>query len=247
MDTVLNDVATESEWRTLASPRPEPLPGAARLTFAGVQLPEAYPWGGAYPVPPALGLSELVVAGLLRRRDVEFVERRRFTVAVEAEQSGLVRGSGAPPAGVSRGAELTATAALLPLPGGQTAVEVTLTRLQTGAVAGAGRQLIPADAEPLGTVRVIVATILSVLDGIDQRPAWADPLQGTAPDAYRPTGVPESAVVSFLTGLAAEERWNWELARRSYQAASETEGFFEPATALARTARLRSGGTLGES
>jgi len=247
VDPVPNDVATESEWRALASPRPEPLPGAVRLAFAGIELPDAPPSGRATPVSSALGLSELVVAGLLRRRDVEFVERRRFAVAVEAEQSGLIRPSGAPPAGVSRGAELIATAALLPLPGGQAAVEVRLTGLQTGVVAGAGRQLIPADAEQLGTARAIVATILSVLDEMGRRPAWADPVPGAAPGAYRPTGIPESAVTGFLTGLAAEERWNWELARRSYQAASETEGFFEPATALARTARLRSGGTLGES
>ena len=247
-DGPTDDVATESEWQALASPRPAPLPGAVRLAFSGVQLAAEPEWPPASFVSHELGLSELVVAGLLRRRDVEFVERRRFTAAVESERSGGGRLPGSPPAGVSRGAELTATAIWLPLGGGQTVLEVRLANLATGAIAAARRQAVPADAEPVGAARVIVATILEALEDIDRLPDWIDPLEGTAaPAAYSPTRLPASTVSAFWAGLADEERWNWEAARRSYQSASATEGFFEAAVALARTARLRAGGTLGES
>lgn len=241
-----DDVATDAEWRALASPRPASLPGAPRVSFSGVDLAGTL-WSLASPVPIDVGLSELVVAGLLRRRDVEFVERRRFAAAVEAERSAGGRPLRSPAAGLSRGAELTATAVWLPLGTGQVALEVRLTNTQTGAILRAGRQAIPGDADPVGTARAIVATILSELDDLGRLPAWEDPLEAAAPPAYRPSAVPESAVEQFLAGLGAEERWNWESARRSYQSASRSAGFFEAQVALARTARLRSGGTLGES
>jgi len=48
--------------------------------------------------------------------------------------------------------------------------------------------------------------------------------------------------------LASEEAWNWEGARVGYQEAGALESaFFEADVALARTARLRMGGTLGSS
>ena len=56
----------------------------------------------------------------------------------------------------------------------------------------------------------------------------------------------DPALQSFLRGLAAEESWDWEGARRGYQAAASDPGFFEAPAALARAARLRLGGTLGE-
>ena len=242
-----DDVATDAEWRVLASPRPAPLPEAARISFAGVELPDAAPWSLTSPVPAGLGLSELVVTGLLRRRDVEFVERRRFAAAVDAERGGGGRPRGAPPAGLSRGVELTAAVAWLPLGAGQAVLEVRLMSPETGAIVGAHRQAIPADADPVGAARAIVATILAALDELGRLPSWGDPLEGAAPAAYRPTGIPRSAVEDFFEGLGAEERWNWEPARRSYQSASGSAGFFEARAALARTARLRSGGTLGES
>jgi hypothetical protein len=242
-----DDVATEIEWRALASPRPAPLPAAVRLSFSGVVLPAGMDWTTSSSVSEELGLSELVVAGLLRRRDVEFVERRRFVVAADAERAGGARLPGSPAAGVSRGAELTATAVWLPLGGGRASLEVRLANLGTGAIAGARRTAIPADAERVGAARAIVATILETLDEIGRLPDWTDPLEAAAPVAYQPAGVPESAVEAFLEGLAEEERWNWEPARRSYQSAAGSVGFFEAAAAVARTARLRSGGTLGES
>jgi hypothetical protein len=49
-----------------------------------------------------------------------------------------------------------------------------------------------------------------------------------------------------MAGLEAEERWDWEGARRGYQAAlAAAPGFLEAEAALARAARLRNGGTLG--
>jgi len=186
-----------------------------------------------------------VIAGLLRRRDLELVERRRFNAAVDAERAGTPRPAGAPPAGVSRGAEMLATIVWLEL-GAQASLEVRLTRPQTGAVAAGRRRMIPADADPVGAARAIVSTILEALDELSRRPAWDDPVPASAPAEYRPSGVSPAAVGRFLQGLAAEERWNWEGARRSYEAAAGA-GFFEAEAALARTARLRNGGTLGES
>src|SRR5688500_8847160 len=98
--------ATEVEWRTLALPRQEAAAGAARLSVSGVEVLGQPAWSVAAPIDAGLALTELVVAGLLRRGDVRFVERRRFTAAVTAEQSGVPRAAGAPPAGISAGAEL---------------------------------------------------------------------------------------------------------------------------------------------
>ena len=100
--------AAEAEWRALASERPIPLAGAVRLTFTDVELLSEPPWSLTSDVPLPLGISELVVAGLLRRRDVHFVERRRFSAAVAAERAGARR-VGVPAAGISPGAELTAS------------------------------------------------------------------------------------------------------------------------------------------
>lgn len=242
----LDDRASDAEWRALAAPRPEPMDGAVRLSFSGVELSGAEPWSLTSRVPLDLGLSELVIAGLLRRRDVQLVERRRFAAAVEAERAGSPRADGAPPAGVSPGAEMAATVVWLPL-GEQVSLELRLARPQTGAVVAARRRVIPAGADPVAAARAIVATILSTLDGLGELPTWNDPVAGTAPAEYEPSDVPEANVERFLDGLAAEERWNWEAARRSYESAAAGTGFFEAGAALARTARLRMGGTLGES
>jgi len=240
-----NVPASDAEWRALALPRPEPLDGAVRIALAGVELPPESPWSLRSSLSPDLALSELVVAGLLRRRDVELVERRRFNAAVDAERAGTRRPAGAPPAGVSRGADMLATVVWLPL-GAQASLEVRLSRPQTGAVAVGRRRMIPSDADPVAAARAVVATILEALEELGQRPAWNDPVIDAAPSEYRASGVSTASVELFLQGLAAEERWNWEAARRSYEAAARG-GFFEAEAALARTARLRTGGTLGES
>ncbi len=239
--------ATDAEWRALASPRPTPLPGAARLSLAEVQLAFAPPWPAAAPVPPDLGLSELITAGLLRRSDVQLVERRRFAAAAEAERIGAPRPAGAPPAGVSPGAELLATLVWIPLGGTRASWEVRLTDTETGAVVGSDRVPVPADGDPVGVARVAVGGILAALDRLGRLPAWDDPVPSAAPRVYAPSDVSTETLTRFLQGLAAEEAWQWERARVAYQAALGSAGFFEARAALARTARLRAGGTLGES
>jgi hypothetical protein len=239
--------ATEAEWRALAAPRPEPLPGAARLSLTGVELLADPPWSFAAPTPKDLALSELVVAGLLRRADVRFVERRRFAAAAEAERSGARRLAGAPPAGVSTGAELLASVVWVPLAAGQASLEVRLTDAARGGVVATRRVLLPRDADPVGVARQVVAALLASLGELGRLPAWSDPITGAAPSTFVPSGVSQRALEDFTVGLAAEESWRWEGAREAYQAAASSVGFFEASTALARTARLRLGGTLGEN
>lgn len=238
--------ASEAEWRALATPRPTPLPDAVRLSVADIELlgEPAIPATGS--VPARLGMTELVAAGLLRRADVRFVERRRFSAAVEAERSGDARARGAPPAGVSPGAELTAAVTWVPLGTGEASLEVRLTESATGRVARTLRVLVPRDAEPVGLARVTVGAILGALDELGRLPAWDDPIEAAAPAEYVASGVPSGALNSFLAGLAAEEQWRWESARVAYQTAARAPGFLEAEAALSRAARLRLGGTLGE-
>lgn len=189
-----------------------------------------------------LAIAELATAGLLRRRDVHFVERRRFRAAADAERAGLPRPPGRPPVGVSVGAEFGATAVYIPISGDLASLEVRLTDLESGDIAGTTRLQLPASADPVEMGRSMVAGILQVLDELDRRPTWDDPdANVSSSDRVAPT-----AIANFLRGLAFEEVWRWEDARVAYQAALEG-GFPEARAALARTARLRLGGTLAES
>jgi hypothetical protein len=225
--------------------------GAARIAIGGIEILGQPAWPAdalaANGVRADLALAELVAAGLIRRADVRFVERRRFAAAVAAEESGLPRAAGAPPAGSSQGAEIFASAVWIQLPTGGAAIEVRLTESVRGAVLGTRRTTIPAEADLVSTARVTVGAIMAVLGELGRRPAWADPVANAAPEQFAPAGVSAGAVSSFLAGLAAEESWRWEPARVSYLAAAASAGFFEAEAALARTARLRLGGTLGES
>jgi hypothetical protein len=218
-----------------------------RLSLTGVELLGDPHWSLAAPVPTSLALSELVVAGLLRRADVRYVERRRFAAAAEAEQSGFRRPAGVPAAGVSEGAELMATVVWVPLAAGQASLEVRLSDAARGAVVATRRVLLPSDADPVGVARLAVAALLASLGELGRLPAWSDPIAGAAPSTFVPSGVSQRALENFAAGLAAEESWRWERARESYQAAASSVGFFEASMALARTARLRLGGTFGES
>ena len=78
----------EAEWRVLATPRVAPMTGAVRISVGEIVLIDQDPWGLDATVGSAMGLSELVAAGLLRRPDVHFVEQRRFAAAAEAEHRG---------------------------------------------------------------------------------------------------------------------------------------------------------------
>lgn len=238
---------SEAEWRALATPRPEPLPGSARVTVSELRLTNPDAWGLTASVDVPLGLSELVVAGLLRRRDVHFVERRRFSVAAERERRGLPRPSGAPPAGVSPGAELVLSGTWATLGLDSAYLDMRLTDVQTGDVVTTWRTATANDADPIGLARTVVGGLLVALEEMGRRPEWTDPLSGAAPTGYMATSVPPEAVEAFLRGLAAEEEWNWAGAFRGYSAAAAHGAFFEAEVALARAARLRMGGTLGES
>jgi hypothetical protein len=231
----------------LAAPRPVPLEGATRVSVAPVQILGDLTYPADAPVPAELGLSELVIAGLLRRADVQLVERRRFGAAFEAERRGEVRPPQAPPVGVSPGSELTASLVWVTLGVGGASLEVRLVETATGSVAGTRRVALPTGADPVGLARAAVGAIVAVLGELDRLPSWDDPVGAAASSEYAATDVSPRALSDFLSGLAAEERWQWERARAAYQSAGRTETFYEARAALARTARLRLGGSLGES
>lgn len=244
---------TGGGWDALLAPRPEPLQGAPRLTVSEFLIVASGSRGLESGADPGLTLSELVAAGLLRRSDVHFVERRRFSRAAERVRRGLPRPSGAPPVGRSPGAELILAGSWAPVDSGTAALSLRLTDAETGDVVRSWRVETPAEADPVSLARTTTGSLLSELDQMDRMPDWDDPLEarGTvvAPSTYRRAGVPVEAVSSFARGLAAEERYAWEEARRAYESALEAggEGFFEARVALARIARLRAGGTLGAS
>ncbi|MGB1779376.1 MAG: hypothetical protein ACPHQP_07460 [Longimicrobiales bacterium] len=234
--------ATDAEWRTLGTPRPDPLPGAARVTISSFEVAGASPWRHEGPVDATLAVAELATAGLLQRRDVHFVERRRFSAAAAAERAGLPRPPGRPPVGVSVGAEFGVTAVYIPISQDLASLEVRLTDLESGDVAGTTRLQVSAGGDPVEMGRSMVSGILEVLDELDRRPTWDDHDANVgSSDRVAPT-----AIANFLRGLAFEDVWRWEDARVAYQAALEGD-FPEARAALARTARLRLGGTLAES
>jgi hypothetical protein len=209
----------DAAWQVLARPRVPQLTGAVRISVGEIALLDENPWGLDPSVPSSVGISELVATGLLRRRDVHFVERRRFAAAAELERRGESRASGAPPAGVSPGPEFILLATWASFGAATAYLESRLIDPASGRVEHAWRTETPRDADVVGVSRAIERTNISV-----------------------------SAVNAFFAGLASEEVWDWEGARAGYQAAEALDAsFFEADVALARTARLRSGGTLGSS
>ena len=239
--------ASDAEWQSLASPRPAAVAGAPRVALSGVELLTSPRWATGSAVPIALGMTELVAAGLLRRADVRYVERRRFAAAAEAERAGRPRPPAAPPVGISEGAELVATVVVGAVSAQQWTVEVRMADAATGAVRATSRSVVPSDADPVALARRAVRGILGALGEIGRLPSWSDPFPAAAPTTFASSGVSQRAFQDFLAGLAAEEVWAWERARVAYQEAAGNAGFVEAGAALARTARLRRGGTLGES
>lgn len=241
-------IAPESTWRTLNRPRPQPLADAPRISVTELAV-IVEGWPGESAVPPSLGLQELVAAGLIRRRDVEFVERRRFVAAVEREARGLPPLPHSPPPGVSPGAEFQLAGSWIPA-GDSATLALRLVDVETGGVVTAWRVTTPQGVDPTGLARVVVGSTVTALRGLGRLAVWSDPLQSRvdpAPSTVTPSGVTAEAVAAFFRGIAAEDRFDWEAARRAFQRAMEIEGdaFFEPDVALGRVARLRAGGTLG--
>lgn len=237
--------ASEAEWAELAVPRVAPVQGAARVSTGPVQfLSTDTAFSG--PLDADVVMAELVAMSLLRRRDVHFVERRRFTVAADRERRGLPREPGAPAAGVSPGAEFIATVAVASLGMDSAWVDVRLTEAATGGVVSRWRGGAAPSTDPVALARRATEGIVAALDSAGRLPPWDDPTRMAARGGGGPSGVPASALAFFVRGLAAEERWQWEPARRGYQRALALHpAFHEAATALARAARLRQGGTLG--
>jgi hypothetical protein len=243
-------VASETQWQALERPRVERLAEAPRVTVAEMILFE-YAWVRDGDVSASLGLQELISAGLLRRADVDFVERRRFAEAVERRRQGLPRRRNAPPIGTSPGAEFILTGSWIPA-GDSAALDLRLVEAESGGVARSWRTLTPRQADPTSLARLVVGSTIERLRELGRLPAWTDPRAADvapAPVTYVASLVSLEAAVAFVAGVAAEERYDWEAARRGYQFALETAGptFLEADEALARVARLRAGGTLGGS
>jgi hypothetical protein len=240
--------ATDAEWQALLLPRPTPLAGARRVSVGTLALGEER-WGMSATVPPAVTMQELIGVGLMRRADVQYVERRRFAEAAERERRGLPRPRGAPEVGTSPGVELLLTGTMSPLLGDSAYIDLRLIDPATGTARTAWRVGIPRGADPTAIARRVVGSVVATLDSLDALPAWTDPVADAAPVALRGSGVPATAADAFARGVAAEDTYDWEAARRAYQRARELggTGFFEPDVALTRVARLRAGGTLGAS
>jgi hypothetical protein len=127
-------------------------------------------------------------------------------------------------------------------------LELRLVDAESGDVVATRRAATADDASAVSVARTFVGSLVATLDSIGRLPSWTDPEAAAAPAAYRPAGVGQEAVSAFVHGLSSEDGWAWEEARRAYeQAIADEDGFFEARAALARTARLRNGGTLGES
>jgi hypothetical protein len=241
--------ASDAEWQALVRPRPVARAGAPRIAIGQIAVGEGAPGSVASPVPPAAALQELVGAGLLRREDVQWVERRRFAEAAERERRGLPAPAGAPPVGTSVSAELILTGTMSPVLGDSAYLDLRLVDAATSANRAAWRVRVPRDADPTALARRVTGSMVAVLDSLGTLPDWTDAVADAAPRRWTPTRVPLAAVESFLRGVAAEDRYEWEVARRAYQRARELGGgtFYEAEAALARVARLHAGGTLGAS
>ena len=172
--------------------------------------------------------------------------------AVEREAQGLPARRNSPAPGVSPGAELQLAGSWIPA-GDSVTLDLRLVDVETSAVLAAWRTATPQGTDPTSVARIIVGSTVSALRDLGRVPLWSDPLVTStldpAPSSFTPSGVPDAAVTAFFRGVGAEDRFDWEAARRAYQEAMELsdDAFFEPDMALARVARLRAGGTLGAS
>lgn len=245
----VSEGAVAGGWDELATPRPAPLDGAAAVALGDFAFLPLAPFEAAGGLSPETALLELTAADLLRRRDVEFVERRRFAAAAERERRGQPPLPGQPPVGRSRQADYVLAGGWARTGGGG-ALDLRLVDPATGLVATAWRTETPAAPDPAGLARAVSAGVVEALRKLGRLPAWADPLQpAAAPATYRPGGVPAAAVVAFSEGVVAEDRFDWGAARAAYERALRAAGgdFPEARAALARAARLRAGGTLAGS
>lgn len=239
-------------WAGLVQPRPEPLDGAAAVALGDLTFLPAAPFDTPPPLTPGTAVMELLAAGLLQRRDIRFVERRRFAAAAERARTGQPAMPGQPPLGTSRSAEYVLQA-VWARSGARGRLDVRLTDPASGRVVEAWRTETPASPGAVGLARAMADGLAAALHGLGRLPSWDDPVQRRvdleAGAAYSDDGVPPGAVGAFLEGIAAEDGFEWDAARRAYERAMRAGGdaFPEARAALARAARLRAGGTLAES
>ena len=235
---------SDASWQALVQARPQAAMDAPRISVTGVLL-TADPWALS-EAGSALALTELVVAGLLERTDVAFVERRRFVPAAERVRRGLPRPAGEPPVGTSPGAEWMLHVTVVTNPAVPGSLDMRLVHVQSGANRAGWRVEVPAGAELVGMARLITGSLLSKLQELDLAAAGAtsDGAQG-----YMGSAVPPAATQAFLSGVRWGDLYGWDLARAAYESAISLAGgsFPEAAAALRREARLRSGSPLGGS
>ena len=233
-----------SDWESIAAPRPSPLDGAPRVMVRNIEVEGGAEDPGATVSLPET-LEELIGAGLLRRRDVHFQERRRFLEAVRNEEAGVPRPRGAPPIGTSAGTEVLLSGTWRV---DRAQVALRLVDVETSEIIRSGVAEVPLDAEAVSVARVMVGWMTQMLEEQGRIPAWDDPIPASAPPSYIHADVPPLALEHFRRGVEAEDGYDWEGARVAYQAASEISHgrFFEADVALARVGRMRSGGTLGD-
>ena len=237
--------APNDAWAGLAVPRPDPLDGAPRIAIAEIGVA-----GSTLGLPEGdatAAVTELVVAGLLERTDVRFVERRRFVPAADLARRGATPPAGQPPVGSSESPEWLLTGTVLMVPGGSGGrLALVLTEVESGGQRATWTvDLDGARADAVGLARSVVALALEGLRAEGLAPSGA-PLPAFAVDG---PPIPPSAVSAFLSGVRAGDRWDWEAARAGYQRAIRegAGGFAEAGVALRRAARLRAGGSLGVS
>lgn len=230
---------SEAEWEGLAVARPEPDADAPKITVLSAEA--ATTGWSALGSEAGFALQELVVAGLLERTDVAFVERRRFGPAALAARRGAPVPEGRPPLGNSPGAR-TGIRVTWSAVGGVGRLTMTATEMETGRIGDSWSVDLPVDADPVGVSRAAVRSLVERL----HPPAIPS---GDPATAYRPSGVSAGAVLQFVRGVRAGDRFEWAAAGSAYRSALETAGadFEEARAALHRAARLRAGGSLAAS
>jgi hypothetical protein len=216
------------------------------VSFGEILILGSVDWGLPPTVSGPVALSEMMAAQLLERSDVEFVERRRFAAAAARERTGDLAPSGQPPLGTSRGAQLVLMGTWAPAGAGAVA-DLRLTDAATGEVMKGWRTETDPAPDAVSLARAISGSLLAALAEMDRLPSGGGDM--ALPASYAPAGVSGSAQQAFFRGLSADDRFDWEGARESYQQALELGGpaFYEARAALGRTARFRLGGTLAES
>jgi len=228
----------ESIWRDL----PTPMTDAPRVALGEILLLGAADWGLPPTVSSQVAVLELMAAQLVERTDVDFVERRRFGAAAERDRRGELAPRGQPPLGTSRGADYLLLGTWFPT-GTVGAADLRLTDAETGEVVAAWRTETTLSPDPTSLTRAMCGGLLEALADLNHPSGDGPiPLDG----GFRAAGISLAAQQSFFRGISAEDRFDWEAARESYQTAADLGGgeFAEAVVAVGRVARFRLGGSL---